>query len=81
MIFSEKQPINYFTSCKLAHRFHAAGLKNVGTEAFLAHANDPLNQHTAFLDLPAMIYTNNLPLNCSLGQLLTDLGRPHTRRR
>ena len=57
MIFSVKRPMNYFTSCNLARRFPAAGLKDVGTEAFLAHTNDLLNQHTAFLDLSPMTYT------------------------
>jgi ubiquinone/menaquinone biosynthesis C-methylase UbiE len=39
-----KAVYDYFISCNLARHFHAAGLNNVGTEAFLAHT-DNLDSH------------------------------------
>jgi len=39
-----KAVYDYVISCNLARHFHAAGLKNVGTEAFLAHT-DNLDAH------------------------------------
>jgi hypothetical protein len=39
-----KAVYDYFISCNLARHFHAAGLKNVRTEAFLAHT-DNLDTH------------------------------------
>jgi ubiquinone/menaquinone biosynthesis C-methylase UbiE len=39
-----KAVYEYFISCNLARHFHAAGLKDVGTEAFLAHT-DNLDAH------------------------------------
>ena len=39
-----KAVYDYFISCNLARHFHAAGLKNVRTQAFLAHT-DSLDSH------------------------------------
>ena len=40
----KKAVYEYFVSCNLARHFHAAGLTDVGTEAFLAHT-DNLDAH------------------------------------